>query len=44
MAKGNKRSGNKEAKKPKKVEPKPSAVPSGLADRGRITVAGKKVK
>ena len=43
MSKGDKQRSNKEAKKPKKVVPKPSAVPQGVAERGQITIARKKV-
>lgn len=44
MSKGDKQRSNKEAKKPKKVVPKPSAVPEGVASRNPVSIAGKKVK
>ena len=44
MTKGDKQRSTKEAKKPKKVVPKPSAVPQGVADRNQVTIARKKLK
>lgn len=44
MSKGDKQRSNKEAKKPKKVVPKPSAVPSAVAARNEFAITRKKAK
>ena len=44
ISKGDKQRSNKEAKKPKKVVPKPSAVPQAVAERNQLNIARKKVK
>jgi hypothetical protein len=44
MSKGNKRRGNKEAKKPKQTKPKMPATADSNAGKSAIVVAGKKLK
>ena len=43
MSKGNKRRGNKEAKKPKQVKPKVLATANSNAGKSPTVVAGKKI-
>ena len=44
MAKGNKISGNKEAKKPKQEKPKVLATANSMAGKPTANIGGKKVK
>ena len=44
MSKGNKKNGNKEAKKPKKEKPKVSATADSNAGKSALQVGGKKIK
>lgn len=44
MSKGNKKNGNKEAKKPKKEKPKVSATSDSNAGKTAVQLAGKKIK
>lgn len=44
MTKGNKRNGNREAKKPKKEKPVHSAIADSQSGKSSVTIGGQKMK